>query len=75
MPISSQTRTSEGSEVKLKLIADKVTIRGPKVDGSYVISLELGEYQKNNLANLLNELDFNDVVEATITQNEDDTND
>lgn len=55
--------------MKLKLIADKVTIRGPKIDGSYVLSLELGEYQKNNLANLLNELDFNDVVEATIEQN------
>lgn len=55
--------------MKLKLIADKVTIRGPKIDGSYVLSLELGEYQKNNLANLLNELDFNDVVEVTIEQN------
>lgn len=54
--------------MKLKLIADKVTIRGPKIDGSYVISLELGEYQKNVLANLLNELDFNDVVEVTMEQ-------
>lgn len=56
--------------MKLKLIVDKVTIRGPKVDGSYVVSLETGEYQKGVLANLLNELDFNDVVEVTIEQNE-----
>lgn len=55
--------------MKLKLIVDKVTIRGPKVDGSYVISLETGEYQKNVLANLLNELDFNEVVEVTLEQN------
>lgn len=61
--------------MKLKLIADKITVRGPKVDGSFVVSLELGEYQKNNLANLLNELDFNDVVQATITQNEDNSDD
>lgn len=61
--------------MKLKLIADKITVRGTKVDGSFVISLELGEYQKINLANLLNELDFNDVVEATIIQNEDNSDD
>lgn len=56
--------------MKLKLVVDKVTIRGPKLDGSYVIGLEMGEYQKGNLAELLNELDFNDVVEVTIEQNE-----
>lgn len=55
--------------MNLKLIADKVTVRGPKVDGSFVVNLELGEYQKNVLANLLNELDFNDVVKVTIEQN------
>lgn len=55
--------------MKLKLIVDKVTIRGPKIDGSYVINLESGEYQKNVLANLLNELDFNEVVEVTMEQN------
>lgn len=55
--------------MNLKLIADKVTVRGPKIDGSFVVNLELGEYQKNVLANLLNELDFNEVVEVTIKQN------
>lgn len=54
--------------MRLNLIADKVTVRGPKIDGSFVVSLELGEYQKNVLANLLNELDFNDVVNVTIEQ-------
>jgi hypothetical protein len=55
--------------MNLKLVADKVTVRGPKIDGSFVVNLELGEYQKNVLANLLNELDFNEVVEVTIKQN------
>lgn len=55
--------------MNLKLIADKVTVRGPKIDGSFVVNLELGEYQKNVLANLLNELDFNEIVEVTIKQN------
>ena len=54
--------------MKLRLIADKVTIRGARADGSYVVSLELGEYQKSNVANLLNELDVNDVVEVTMEQ-------
>lgn len=55
--------------MNLKLVVDKVTIRGPKIDGSYVVGLETGEHQKNVLANLLNELDFNEVVEVIIQQN------
>lgn len=56
--------------MKLKLIADKVTVRGPKVDGSLVISLELGEYQKTQWATLMNELDFSEVVNVTMEQND-----
>lgn len=55
--------------MKLKLVADKLTIRGPKVDGSFVVSLELGEYQKDILAHVLNEVDYGDVVEVTLEQN------
>lgn len=54
--------------MKLNLMADKVTVRGPKIDGSFVVNLELGEYQKTVLANLLNELDFNEMVKVTIEQ-------
>lgn len=54
--------------MRLNLIADKVTVRGPKIDGSFVINLELGEYQKTVLANLLNELDFNEMVKVTLEQ-------
>lgn len=59
--------------MKLKLIADKVTVRGPKVDGSLVISLELGEYQKEQWGTLMKELDFNEVVNLTIEQNSENT--
>ena len=52
----------------LKLTADRITVRGPKVDGSLVITLELGEYQKDQWAILMRELDFNKVVEVTIEQ-------
>mgnify|MGYP000846215300 CR=1 FL=1 len=54
--------------MRLNLIADKVTVRGPKIDGSFVVNLELGEYQKTVLANLLNELDFNEMVKVTLEQ-------
>lgn len=54
--------------MKLNLIADKVTVRGPKIDGSFVINLELGEYQKLQFSQLLNEIDFNDIVNVTIEQ-------
>lgn len=60
--------------MKLKLIADKVTVRGPKVDGSLVISLELGEYQKEQWATLMKELDFNEVVNLTMEQKSGESN-
>jgi len=56
--------------MKLKLVADKVTVRGPKIDGSFVVSLELGEYQKLQFSQLLNEIDFNNLVDVTIEQNQ-----
>lgn len=56
--------------MKLKLTADKVTIRGPKIDGSLVITFELGEYQKDQWAELMRQLDFSNVVQLTIEQDE-----
>jgi len=37
----------------IKLIADKIRLSGPKIDGSYTITLEVGEYEKNNVARVL----------------------
>ena len=54
--------------MKLKLVADKLTVRGPKIDGSFVISLELGEYQQSTFADLIKELDMGNIVEVTLEQ-------
>lgn len=53
--------------MKLNLTADKVLIRGPKVDGSYVISLEVGEYEKLKLMDIL-KLKTDEVVKVTLEQ-------
>lgn len=36
-----------------ELMADKVKISGPKVDGSYLITFECGEYEQQHVAELL----------------------
>jgi hypothetical protein len=36
----------------IKFIADKVKIAGPKVDGSYTISFEVGEYAYDQIMHL-----------------------
>ena len=59
--------------MKLKLTADKVLMRGPKADGSYQLTFEFGEYQKEKLAEIL-KLKTDDVVELTIEQGEDKSN-
>lgn len=50
----------------MKFKADKVSIRGPKVDGSYVVSLEVGEYERNKLTEILTLPEG--VVDVTIYQ-------
>lgn len=52
----------------LKLVADKVSVRGPKVDGSFVINLELGEYQQKQWAELMMQLRLNETIEVTLEQ-------
>lgn len=54
--------------MKLKLLADQIRIRGPKVDGGYVITIEVGEYEVQNVAKLMSELDNENVVEVTLEQ-------
>ena len=38
---------------KIEFVADKISIRGPRVDGSWIISLETGEYEKEKVARLI----------------------
>ena len=37
----------------IELIADKLSIRGPKIDGGYTITFDLGEYMQNQVSELL----------------------
>lgn len=39
--------------------SDKVGIKGPKVDNSYVISFEVGEYEVKNIKDLVGLVDTN----------------
>jgi hypothetical protein len=56
--------------MRLKLTADRVLIRGPKIDGSYVVSFEVGEYEVKKVAQLMSEVNNEAVVQLTIEQNE-----
>ena len=60
--------------MNLNLTADQIRIRGPKVDGGYVITLEVGEYEVQTIAKLMSELNNEDVVKVTLEQNEGGTN-
>lgn len=38
---------------RLEFIADKVRINGPKVDGGYSVTFEVGDYEQDKVASLL----------------------
>lgn len=46
-----------------------MTIYGPKVDGGFTIKLDLGEYEKANISELV-KLQTDNVVKVTLEQNE-----
>lgn len=37
----------------IEINADKVTVYGPKVDGSYTIKLDIGEYEREKVARVI----------------------
>lgn len=37
----------------LKLIADKVKVNGPKVDGGFTVSFDVGEYEQHIISEVL----------------------
>lgn len=56
--------------MKVELTADKVTIRGPRIDGTYVVSFEIGEYGKQEVAELVM-FPNDEVVKVTVERTED----
>lgn len=39
--------------MKIQFQSDKFAIKGPKVDNSYIVSFEIGEYQIANIKELI----------------------
>jgi len=37
----------------IELLTDKIKINGPKVDGTFTVSLDVGEYEQLNIAQLV----------------------
>jgi hypothetical protein len=54
--------------MRIELKSDKVKIYGPKVDGSYLLSFEIGEYELDSMANIL-KLKQDEIINLTIEQN------
>lgn len=55
--------------MKLELLADKVKVNGPKVDGGFTLSFEVGEYEQSKIAEVL-KLKQNEVLRITVEQHE-----
>lgn len=55
--------------MKLELLADKVKVNGPKVDGGFTLSFEVGEYEQSKIAEVL-KLKQNEVLKVTIENEE-----
>jgi hypothetical protein len=41
------------TQAQIKFIADKVRVNGPKVDGGYSVTFEVGEYEQEQVSELL----------------------
>jgi len=57
---------------EVEFIADKVRISGPKIDGGYVISFEVGEHMANKVSDTI-KLPQNTILKVNVTplENED----
>lgn len=55
--------------MKLNLTADRVKIYGPKVDGGFTLTFDIGEYEIEALSEVL-KLQTDEVVKLTIEQSE-----
>lgn len=56
-------------ETEITFLADKIKINGAKVDGSYTVSFDVGEYEQLQVAKLLT-IPQGTVVKVTIAQSE-----
>ena len=54
----------------IEFVSDKWKISGPRIDGTFVVSFELGEYQKEKIAELVAKFNPTDVLTITATRAE-----
>lgn len=54
---------------QISFLADKIRVNGPKVDGSYTVTFETGEYEQENVAKVLS-IPQQTVVRVIIVQDE-----
>ncbi len=54
---------------KMQFESDKVTVRGPRIDGTIVVSFEVGEYQAAQAAALLT-IGQGNIIHVTINLDE-----
>ena len=53
--------------MKIQFMSDKVSLSGPRIDGTYKVTLEVGEYERKKLAELLS-LEDRKIIKVTIEQ-------
>jgi len=55
----------------IKFMADKVSLNGPSVDGSYKVTFTVGEYMVKNIQELVSVFDKNIKVAVQIEEEDD----
>lgn len=51
--------------MKIEFTADKIKLRGPRIDGSMIVDLEVGEYEREKLKDLL-DINSEQVIRVTL---------
>ena len=49
---NTQAQTATPLSIKIELIADKIKVNGPRLDNAYTITLEVGEYEREKIAQI-----------------------
>lgn len=54
---------------KITILADRIKINGPRVDNSYTVTFEVGEYEREKVAKLLLLTNTNKTIKLTVEDN------
>jgi hypothetical protein len=59
--------TNSRDQLSIEFIADKVKVNGPRIDGGYVLSFEVGEYMQQQVSELLR-IKQNTTLKVSVTE-------